>query len=339
MRADESKRRSFIMYLSYHSLIKALPDDQVGKLFKHVMLYADTEGREDPGDLEGITSAVWDMIKSHLDSDREKYQAKCDKNQENGRLGGRPKNQTVNDENQTVSNENQTVIFENPKKPDIDIDIDMDMDNDIGIDNDMDNVNAYVMESDRGKETVRGSEQNKQPSKQSWHDALLSLCNGDKVFYEAVLEWLQYRKETKQAKTSNQQIQILVQDLAEGYHNDGAKIKQAIHRAISGNYDRVYIPLADDASKQADEPKSDPVPEAETAAETPMMTIEQYLAERYPEQRYEVQSRLGDQMTVYYWNAPGVLYPSEDIFTLPGNVIIPDGDYFKEDDSDQLPFD
>lgn len=79
---------SFLMYLDYEEQFELLTDEQLGQLMRAIMKYEKTN--EIP-QLDGILKMAFSFIKTQLDRDREKYQAKCEKNRENAKKGGRPK--------------------------------------------------------------------------------------------------------------------------------------------------------------------------------------------------------------------------------------------------------
>lgn len=83
-------KNSFLMYLDYEEQFNLLTDEQIGQLMRAIYQYEKT--REVP-ELEGILKMAFSFMKTQLDRDREKYQAKCEKNKENGSKGGRPKKQ------------------------------------------------------------------------------------------------------------------------------------------------------------------------------------------------------------------------------------------------------
>lgn len=88
----DKEKISFLMYLDYEEHFKLMTDEQLGQLLRAIMEYEKT--REVP-QLDGMVKMAFSFIKAQLDRDREKYEEKCAKNKENGKLGGRPKkNQT-----------------------------------------------------------------------------------------------------------------------------------------------------------------------------------------------------------------------------------------------------
>ena len=90
--------------------------------------YAET-GIEPSFDDRALTMAFV-PIKRRMDKDTAAYMEKCRKNQENGKLGGRPKK----GENRTVFEETERFL-EKPKKPDTDTDTDTDTETDLFTDN------------------------------------------------------------------------------------------------------------------------------------------------------------------------------------------------------------
>lgn len=84
------EKASFLMYLDYEEQFNLLSDEQIGQLIRAIIKYEKTG--EVPI-LDGMLKMAFSFIKTQLDRDREKYQAKCEKNRENAKKGGRPKKQ------------------------------------------------------------------------------------------------------------------------------------------------------------------------------------------------------------------------------------------------------
>ncbi len=85
------EKASFLIYLDYQEQFELLTDEQAGQLIKAIIKYEKTG---EIVELDGMTKMAFSFIKTQLDRDREKYQAKCEKNRENAKKGGRPKKQT-----------------------------------------------------------------------------------------------------------------------------------------------------------------------------------------------------------------------------------------------------
>ena len=81
-------KESFVIYVKYLGNIKALSMEQRGVLFTALMRYVSDQ---DPPEMDGITAMAFSFIKSQIDEDTKKYEEKCRKRAEAGKLGGRPK--------------------------------------------------------------------------------------------------------------------------------------------------------------------------------------------------------------------------------------------------------
>lgn len=84
--ADE--RKGFVVYGDLADTLSELSDEEAGVLFKAMMAYF--TGGDEP-DLPRELRFAFIPVRQQMDRDREKYERKCEKNRENGRLGGRPK--------------------------------------------------------------------------------------------------------------------------------------------------------------------------------------------------------------------------------------------------------
>ena len=116
-------KKSFLLYVDLIHTVNQLPDDKAGQLFKHILSYVNDEN---PITDDLITKISFEPIKQQLKRDLKKYESICDRNSNNGKLGGRPKN--------PKKPKKPTGLFGNPKKPkkaDNDNDTDNDTDNDI----------------------------------------------------------------------------------------------------------------------------------------------------------------------------------------------------------------
>lgn len=81
-------KESFVIYVKYLDNIETLSMEQRGVLFTALMRYV--SGQTLP-EMDGITAMAFSFIKSQIDEDLRKYEEKCQKRAEAGRLGGRPK--------------------------------------------------------------------------------------------------------------------------------------------------------------------------------------------------------------------------------------------------------
>lgn len=104
------------MSLSYVKLfadtgraVDLLSNEEAGRLFKAILHGINGEVDELPGQ----EKLVYAMLKAQFERDEETYERYCDKQQKNGKKGGRPKKPSGFSENP----ENPTVILEKPKNP------------------------------------------------------------------------------------------------------------------------------------------------------------------------------------------------------------------------------
>ena len=74
------EQKGFVVYGDVHAVVDELTDEQTGKLFKAMIAYF-TTGKAPKFD--GILKYVWIPIKQQMDRDKEKYDAKCEKNRKN----------------------------------------------------------------------------------------------------------------------------------------------------------------------------------------------------------------------------------------------------------------
>lgn len=121
-------KSSFLIYLDYEEQFNLLTDEQIGQLMRAIIKYEKT--REIP-QLNGIVKMAFSFIKTQLDRDREKYEARCEKNRENAKKGGRPRKNQKDNLKANGFNENQM----DAKKPDDDKEDEEDNEEDI--DNDL----------------------------------------------------------------------------------------------------------------------------------------------------------------------------------------------------------
>lgn len=103
-------KKSFILYCDQQGVFNMLPDEQAGKLIKHIFAYVNDENPESE-DL--LLTIAFEAIKTQLKRDLKKYESYIDKQKENGKKGGRPKTQAFLDETQKTQ-----AFFEKPKKAD-----------------------------------------------------------------------------------------------------------------------------------------------------------------------------------------------------------------------------
>ena len=89
---------SFIFYRSFYDSIKKLKKNDQLTIYSHICKYALGEKVEE---LEGVPSAIFDLIKPQIDANLTRY--------ENGKKGGRPVTKTKPNENQTETKAKRNV--------------------------------------------------------------------------------------------------------------------------------------------------------------------------------------------------------------------------------------
>lgn len=100
-----TRKGTFILRYEFYPQVKLLTREQRGDLL--TALFAYSSGDDIPI-LDGITAMCFEFIKASIDTYSEKYEAKCRKNQENGKKGGRPKKADANGENHTETDQSET---------------------------------------------------------------------------------------------------------------------------------------------------------------------------------------------------------------------------------------
>lgn len=106
------KRESFLIYKSFYEPIKFLDDEKLGKLFRALFEY-----QIDKKDCEDVEiKMAFEFFKNQFRLDNEKYEKMVERNKENGKKGGRPK--------QSKENPKNPMGYKKPKKPDNDNDND-----------------------------------------------------------------------------------------------------------------------------------------------------------------------------------------------------------------------
>ena len=80
-------KKNFLLSTSQKEVFNSLQDIDAGKLIKGIFEYVDTGNNN----LEGLLEVVFIPIKQFIDENESAYQKRCEKNRENGCLGGAPK--------------------------------------------------------------------------------------------------------------------------------------------------------------------------------------------------------------------------------------------------------
>lgn len=128
----ENGRESFVLYRSFYGPISGLSDEQLGRVFRAIFRWqSDGMTDQDPDPAVNVAIA---FITNQFRIDADKYRERCERNQANGRLGGRPK-KTV----RLLQKPNG--FFENP------------------------NENENENENENGNENVKGGPGDKSPAR------------------------------------------------------------------------------------------------------------------------------------------------------------------------------
>ena len=113
-----SDNRAFLIYLDYEEHFKQITHEQVGELIMGMIAYSKTGIV--PKFSDGAVSMAFSFMKSQLDRDSDAYRRKCEINQENGKHGGRPRNnRTVSEKTERFSEKPKKTerLIPKPKKP------------------------------------------------------------------------------------------------------------------------------------------------------------------------------------------------------------------------------
>lgn len=84
--------KSFLFYLDWRQHLEMLTDAERGRLLSALLDYAEAGAL--PEGIDGAAGMAFSFMRAQLDRDREKYEARCKANRENGLKGGRPPKQT-----------------------------------------------------------------------------------------------------------------------------------------------------------------------------------------------------------------------------------------------------
>lgn len=101
-----AEKKSLLLYYDYQQHFNFLTDEQLGRIIRSMLEY-EIDGVFPEFD-EPILKMTFSFIKSNLDRDKQKYLEKCEKNTENGKKGGRPR--------QNQSNEQVKITAEQPEE-------------------------------------------------------------------------------------------------------------------------------------------------------------------------------------------------------------------------------
>ena len=87
-------KKSFLVYFDWEEPFSCLDNAELGELFRAMVKYAKNE--EEPEFENKTLYLVFTFIKNAIDRDKAAYEEKCKKNAENGRKGGKKKEEKLN---------------------------------------------------------------------------------------------------------------------------------------------------------------------------------------------------------------------------------------------------
>lgn len=104
----------FCCYHSYLQKVAKLSDQELGRLFRALLVYSSTGER---AQLAGREDIAFDFIADDIDRAKKAYEKRCIANSDNGKMGGRPKKQTglEKSEKSDCFSENRT-LFQKTQK-------------------------------------------------------------------------------------------------------------------------------------------------------------------------------------------------------------------------------
>ena len=107
----EKRPKSFVLYADFEGALLKLPLKDRGILFTMIYSYAKRGEIDEKLKIAPATEMAFEIIRAQLDRDMEKYERICIRNAENGKFGGRPRDET----DEKITQKTQWV-FEKPKK-------------------------------------------------------------------------------------------------------------------------------------------------------------------------------------------------------------------------------
>jgi hypothetical protein len=182
-------KTNFILYKDYQSHVELLSDEQAGKLFKAIFKYVDN--RQEPK-LDGMTTMAFSFIKASLERDLVKYKKRVKASQENGKLGGRPKEHNLNQEEPKEPSGLSSV----PRKGD--------SVNDSDSDSVSDNVNDSDIDKPKKESKLKLGQYNNVRLTQKEYDKLKSEHNN----IDSIIEWFSGYIEEKAYKSKSHNLSI-----------------------------------------------------------------------------------------------------------------------------------
>ena len=218
------ERDSFIFYRSFAEALNELPDEIYLEVSRAIINFALT-GKEPK--LSGVGKAIFSLIKPQIMANNIRY--------DNGKKGGRNKNENKPNENQneteTEPKANQGETKAEPNE------------------NENVNVNENVNENEKvskkeSKKEERDIKNNNERVRESY-DEIFSDMDVDEIYKEALLRFIKHLKVNFGTVMMNDRLVSLIVRL-DGYYRDDAEKIKAIDDAIIKGYRRLDIESRDE---------------------------------------------------------------------------------------------
>lgn len=221
-----SSKNSFLLYNDNKELFEALTNEQAGILIKAIFAYSVGEEIEV---LDPVVKIALIPIKSALSRDSEKYKKTCENRAENGKKGGRPKKEDVEDKAKKANgfSEKQT------KAKKADSDSDSDSDSDIDIDSELDSE----LDIETDKDTNTKKKTNKKDLVGVLDELANSLNYGEEL-KECLKDFAQMRKEIKYP-LSETSLKATVKKLESWGYTENEKI-ECLNNSIANSWRGVF---------------------------------------------------------------------------------------------------
>ena len=109
------KRKSFILHIDSLGILNELTDEQAGQLFKLIYEYHNPN-KPKQTQITQLVNLAFYPFKSQFERDNQTYNNVCERNKNNGLLGGRPKNKNPNKPKKADSDNKNKNDNKNDKK-------------------------------------------------------------------------------------------------------------------------------------------------------------------------------------------------------------------------------
>ena len=207
---------SFVFYKSFYDAIKKIPDEYQLELYNAILSYS-LEGLE-PSDLSPIAEAMFILIKPNIDSSQKRYETSV----ENGKRGGRPKQETQDKPNQNpkeTQRKPKDNLQETQDKPNQNLNEDEDVD--VNVDDNEDDNEDDNNEKEKNKKRKTFEDVFKEKSvsnnfKNTLKDFIDMRKTIKKPMTSKALELL-INKVRKMSTIEQEQIDILNQSIERGW--------------------------------------------------------------------------------------------------------------------------